>query len=144
MKRYQKYPTLKKKLSDAGIFKVVRAKNLRNIVCQLCRRSGQSSKSIFTAAGHPDVSKSTRNAIPVIIGLVKDLLKIPPLTPKHRSLRMEWTRKYLNLEMSHFLFTDETRGILNGSDSWANGWLYFRDECHYYFRHEQQGGGVMV
>ena len=77
VKRYQKDPTPRKKRSDAGIFKAVTARDLRNIGRQLRRRPGQSSKSIFTAAGRPDVPKSTRNAILATIGSVKAPLKMP-------------------------------------------------------------------
>ena len=48
------------------------------------------------------------------------------------------------LDMSHVLFTDETRATLDGPDGWANGWVYFGDERHYRLRRQQQGGGVMV
>ena len=45
-----------------------------NIVCQFRGKPGQSSKSIFTAAGRPDVPKSTRNDILRTIAAVKALL----------------------------------------------------------------------
>lgn len=144
VKRFLKDPSPRKKRSDAGVSKTVSARDLRKIGRQLRRKPGQTSNTIFKAAGLPEVPKSTRNAILATMGSVKAPLKMPPLTPRHKNLRMEWARKYLKMDMSLVLFTDETRATLDGPDGWAKGWVYFGDERHQRLRRQQQGGGVMI
>ena len=56
---------------------------------------------------------------------------------RHTNLRVEWGRKYLKIDMSLDLFTDETRVTLDGPDGWANGWVYFGDERHRRLRRQQ-------
>ena len=70
-KKFQKDPSPRKKRSEAGISKTVTERDSRNIGRQVRRRPELSSKSIFTAAGLPDVPKSSRNAILQTIGSVK-------------------------------------------------------------------------
>ena len=69
---------------------------------------------------------------------------MPLLTARHRNSRMEWARKYLQMDMSRVLFTDETQATLNGPDGCANRWVYFGDEGHRRLRRQQGGGGVMI
>ena len=144
VKRFLKDPSPRKKRSDAGCSKTVTDRDMRKIVRQLRRNPGQTSKSIFTSAGLPEVPKTTRNDIIRSIASFKAPLKLPPLTPRHKILRMEWAKKYMKMDMSHVLFTDETRGTLDGPDGWAKGWVLFGSECHQRLRRQQQGGGVMI
>lgn len=144
VKRFQKNPAPRKKRSDAGTSKTVTDRDLRNIGRQVRRKPGMTSKSIFTKAGLPNVPKSTRNMILQKISSVKSPLKQPPLTPRHKNLRVEWARKYMKMDMGLVLFTDETRSTLDGPDGWANGWVYFNDERHQRLKRQQQGGGIMI
>ena len=111
---------------------------------ELRRNPGQTSKSIFAAVGRPEVSKATRNEILRTVASVRAPTNMPLLTPKYKTLRMEWARKYLQVDMSRVLFTDETQATLDGPDGWANGWVYFGDEGHRRLRRQQGGGGMMI
>ena len=144
VKRFQKNPTPRKKRSDAGISKTVTDRDMRNITRQLRKKPGQTSKSIFNAAGLCDIPKSTRNSILRTVGSVVAPVKMPPLTKRHKDLRMKWAKRYLKMDMSLVLFTDETRATLDGPDSWANGWVYYEDERHQRLKRQLQGGGVMI
>lgn len=144
VKRFLKDPSPRKKRSDAGLSKTVNDRDMRRIGRQLRRKPGQTSKSIFTAAGLPGVSKTTRNDVLRSIASIKVPLKMPPLTPRHKLLRMDWAKKYMKMDMSHVLFTDETRGTFDGPDGWAKGWVQFGAERHQRLRRQQQGGGVMI
>ena len=80
VKRFQKNPTPRKKRSDAGISKTVTDRDMRNITRQLRKKPGQTSKSIFNAAGPCDVPKSTRNSIFRTVGFVVAPVKMHPFT----------------------------------------------------------------
>lgn len=41
-------------------------------------------------------------------------------------------------------FNDETRATLDRLDCWANGWIYFGDECHQHLQCQQRGGEVIL
>ncbi|XP_036357561.1 uncharacterized protein LOC118762690 [Octopus sinensis] len=71
---------------------------------------------------------------------MREPLKLPP----HRSLRLQWAQNYMTLDLSCVLITKETRVILDETNGWANGWVYFRDERHQLLRRQQQGGGVIL
>ena len=100
--------------------------------------------SIFTAAGLLDVPKFSRNAILQTICSVKAPLKLPPLTLRHKNSRVEWASKYLKMDITLALFTDETWATLDGLDDGEKGWVYFGDERRRRLRRQQQGGGVMI
>jgi len=144
VKRFQKDPSPRKKRSDSGTSRTVNERDMRNIGRELRRRPGQTSRSIFAAVGRPEVSKTTRNEILRTVASVRAPTKMPLLTPRHKNSRMEWARKYLQMDMSRVLFTDETRATLDGPDGWANGWVYFGDEGHRRLRRQQGGGGIMI
>lgn len=67
-----------------------------------------------------------------------------PETPSFDSTWQEFevtlARKYMTLEMSWFLFADETRAILDGSYGWAN----FRGERHQHLQLQQHDGGILL
>ena len=144
IKRYLKSPSPRKSRSDRGGSKTVTARGMRKIVRQVRHRGGQTSKSIFLQAGFPNVSRTTRNRILKNFATVRSSVKRPPLTKRHKILRLEWARQYLKMDMSRVLFTDESRATLDGPDGWSNGWLYFGDERHQRLRRQQGGGGVMI
>lgn len=144
VKRFLKDPSPRKKRSDAGRSRTVTTRDMRNVVRQIRKNPGQTSKSIFIAAGLPEVPKTTRNDIIRTIASVKSPLKLPPLTPRHKRLRMEWAEKYMKINMNHVLFTDETRATLDGPDGWSKGWVLSGSERHQRLRRQQQGGGVMI
>ena len=144
MKTLLKGSSPRNKRSDTGCSKTDKDRNLRSIGRQLRIRPGQTSKAIFFAAGLPDVPEATRNDTLRSTDSVKDPLKIPRLTSKHKILRTEWANKYLKIDMSNVLFTDEARVTLEGPDGWTSGWMQSGYGRHQRFRRQQQGGGVMI
>jgi hypothetical protein len=105
---------------------------------------GATSKRIFKEAGLPDVPKTTRILILGKLGSIKTMIKRPSLTPRHKRLRMEWSRKYMKTDMKFVLFTDESRASLDGPAGWAKGWVFNGDNCPNRMRRQQDGGGVMI
>ena len=115
-----------------------RLKDCWNIVSQFRGKSGQSSKSIFTAGGRPGVPKSTGNDILGTIASVKATLKMPALTSRHkRNFEDGMAQKYLKMDTSRVFVTGETRATLDGPGGCANGWAYFVDERHNGLRRQQ-------
>ena len=48
------------------------------------------------------------------------------------------------MDMSHAIFTVETRGTLIERDSWEKLWVLFGNERYQRLRRKQQGRGVMI
>ena len=104
---------------------------------------GATSAKIFEEAGLVNVPKTTRNRLlrkVAPVAAIRSPSTKPPLTPRHRRLRMEWSKKYMKTDMNFVLFTDESRATLDGPDGWAKGWVYNGEACHTRMR-RQQGGG---
>lgn len=55
-----------------------------------------------------------------------------------------WTRTCMKQNMKCVLFTDETRGTLDGPDGWSNEWVGFESKLHHRFRRHHGGGSVML
>lgn len=71
---------------------------------------------------------------------VREPLKVSP----RKSLRLQWAPKYITLDVSCILFTDETRATLNKPDGWANGWVDFGHHHQQHLRGHLQGRGIML
>ncbi|CAB3998649.1 Transposable element Tc3 transposase [Paramuricea clavata] len=131
--------------SDRGIRKSVSKRDMYRLKRNLRKMPEATSKRIFKEAGLPDVPKTTRNCILGKLGSMKTMIKRPSLTPKHKLLRMEWSRKYMKTNMKFvILFTDESRASLDGPDGWAKGCAFNGDNCLNRMRRQQGGGGVMI
>ena len=92
----------------------------------------------------PGISKSTRNRILAKMTKTKCPKKIPLLTRRHKTLRIDWAKTYMKTDMKHVLFTDESRATLVGPDGWSRGWVIRGDQCPTRIRRQQRGGGVML
>jgi hypothetical protein len=103
-----------------------------------------TSKIIFKEAGLPYIPKQTRIIMLGKLDSIKTMIKIPSLTPRHKRLRIEWSRKYMKTDMKFDLFTDESRASLDGPDGWAKGCISNGDNCPNRMRLRQGGGGVMI
>jgi hypothetical protein len=68
----------------------------------LRKMPGATSKIIFKEAGLLDVPKTTPNHILGKLGSMKTMIKRPSLTPKHKRLRMELSRKYMQTDICSF------------------------------------------
>ena len=131
--------------SHRGVRKSVSKRDMYRLRRNLREMPGARSNRIFREAGLPDVSKTTRNHILGKLGSMKTMIKRPSsLTPKHKRLRIEWSRKYMNTDMKFVLFTDESRASLDGPDGWAKGWVFNSDNCPNRMRRQQGGGVVMI
>lgn len=94
--------------------------DLRYIERKFRRKPEQTSKTIFTASRVPPIPKTIRNIIIGKMASAREPLKLPHLTPRHKSLELQWTKKSITLDISCILFTDETRETLDGPQSWEN------------------------
>ena len=102
-----------------------------------------SSKAIFDKAGLPQIKKNTRcRALKKIAILTKPEIK-PPLSQINEIKRVNWGRKYMKLDFSNVIFTDECRATLDGPDGWRRGWVTDKRSVPGLMRRQQGGGGVM-
>ena len=101
------------------------------------------SGAIFAEAGVPAYSKTRRNIHLKKIAVVKKAEKRPPLSELNQRKRVNWARKYLKLDFSRVIFTDECRATLDGPDGWRRGWVMDANSVPYVMRRQQGGGGVM-
>ena len=60
------------------------------------------------------------------IGSVKKVKKLPILSKQHKQRRVEWAKKYMKLDFSQVVFSDEYRATLDGPDGFAKGWIRHR------------------
>ena len=142
--RFLQNPAKRKPRSDRGVRKSVSKWDMNQLRRILRKMPGATSESVFKEAGLPDVPKTTRNRILGNLGSIKSMIKRPALTPRHKRLRMEWSKKYMKTDMKLVLFTDESRASLDGPDGWAKGWVVNGDNCPKRMRRQQGGGGVMI
>ena len=56
---------------------------------------------------------------------------------------MEWVKKYMKVDFSQVIFTDECRATLDGPDGWAQGWVSSDHTPPIRMARQQGGGGVM-
>lgn len=145
VKRFLTDPLRKRKTrADRGCMKSVSKRNLSCLKRNLRKLPGATSARIFKEAGLPDISKSTRNRILAKMAENKCSLKRPPLTERHKKLRLNWAKNYMRTDMKCVLFTDESRATLDGPDGWSKGWVIHGDPCPTRMRRQQGGGGVMI
>lgn len=71
-------------------------------------------------------------------------VKCPPLSKKHRELRVNWADKYCDVNFYNVFFTDECRVTLDGPDGWASGWRLSPDKYVGERTRRQQGGGSIM
>jgi transposase len=143
VERFLKNPCKRKPRRDRGVVKSVSKRDMNRLRRTLRKMPGATSARIFEDAGLPDFAKTTRNRLLRKVASVKSPAKRPPLTSRHKRLRMDWSKKYMKTDMKHVLFTDESRATLDGPDGWAKGWVFHGDDCPTRMRRQQGGGGVM-
>lgn len=97
----------RKTRSDCGVLKSVSKRDLRRLKLNLRKQPGAISKRIFQASGLTGIAKTTRNRILGKIAKHKAPQRRPPLSSRHKYLRLNWARKYMKLDMKYVLFTDE-------------------------------------
>lgn len=89
-----------------------KATDSRNISSTLRGKNMNKQAKLFTSLLDLLVYRKPPD---ITMASVRALLRLPPLIPRHRNLRIHWDRKYVTLGMSYVLFTDETRTYLTVS-----------------------------
>ncbi|CAB3977339.1 Transposable element Tc3 transposase [Paramuricea clavata] len=131
--RFLQNPSKRKPPSDRGVRKSVSKRDMYRLRRNLRKMPGATSER-----------KTTGNRILGKLDSIKTMIKRSSLTPRHKRLRMEWSRKYTRTDMKFLLFTDESRASLDGPDGWAKGCVFNGDNCPNRMKRQQRGGGVMV
>ena len=91
---------------DCGVLKSVTKRDFSRLRRSLRKMPRATSAKIFEEAGLVNVPKTTRNRLLRMVAAIKSPSKKPPLTPRHKRLRMEWSRRYMKTDMNLVLFTD--------------------------------------
>lgn len=143
--RYIKNPGNRKIRKDKGTIKCVSKHQLLRLKRQTKEKPYATSKNIFQRADCPEISRQTRCRILRKFAVVSKPLKRPPLSKRHRSLRVNWAKKYCNCNFDVVIFTDECRVTLDGPDGWASGWTLSGDKkIGERIRRQQGGGSIMI
>ena len=143
IQRYFNEGVLHRKPPAKRGIKKVSSHDLNKIKLVLARSPHLTSARVFEEAGVENIPKTTRNRILKRLGTVKSRQVSCPLTPAHRSKRLEFVKQYIKTDFQQVLFTDECRASLDGPDCWATGWVLHGREAGTRFRRQQGGGGVM-
>ena len=69
---------------------------------------------------------------------------MPHLTQIHELKRVGWCRKYMKLDFSNVVYTDESRVTLDVPDGWRRGWIDNESHPPGIMRRQQGVGGVMI
>ena len=109
VKRFVLSPCKRKPRCDRGVLKSVTKRDFRRLRRSIRKMAGATSAKIFEEAGLVNVPKTTRNRLLRKVAAIKSPSTKPSLTPRHRRLRMEWSKKYMKIDMNFVLFTDESR-----------------------------------
>lgn len=133
----------RKKKSQAE-FRSLTKRDLSNIRREIIRNPNETSSRIFQGAGAPNVSRETRCKVLRKFADVRNQIKKPLLTKKHKETRVQWAKKYMKTDFKNVLFTDESRLTLDGPDGWARGWVCRGHNSRQFVKRQQGGGGIMI
>lgn len=143
-----------KKICEMGIkprkkkaqaeFRKLTKRDLSHIRREVIRNPNASSAFIFESAGAPKVSRETRCKALRKFANVRNQIKKPILTKKHKENRLLWAKKYMKTDFSKVLFTDESRITLDGPDGWARGWVCNQRDSRHFVKRQQGGGSIMI
>jgi transposase len=144
VKRFTDNATFERSRTEKSKFRSVSTRQLAKLRREVAKHPLSTSRDIFAGVDLPDVSRSTRCRILRGIALHQKAKAQPLLTTRHLTLRLQWAEKYMKLDFSRVLFTDEMRATLDGPDGWASGWIPPSGWTASRIRRQQGGGGVMV
>ena len=119
-------------------------RDLRKIKKVVRKHPYATSRFIFNTAGVYDISKNLRNKTLRKIAMVKKAPKRHLILPRHKEQRLDWSRRYMKLDFSRVIFTDEMRATLDGPDGWRRGWVLEGETPTGVIRRQQGGGGIMI
>ena len=132
----------RKTRSDIGKSKIS-PRDMRKLVRVAKKMPLHSSKAIFDAAGVGEVSRQTRCTVLKKVARVVKPRARPLITERNKQKRVSWAKKYMKLDFSKVIFTDECRATLDGPDGWSKGWICNDESIPSRLRRQQGGGGVM-
>ena len=106
VERFLQSLSKRKPRRDCGVLKSVTKRDFSRLRRSLRKMPRATSAKIFEEAGLVNAPKTTRNRLLRMVAAIKSPSKKPPLTPRHKRLRMEWSRRYMKTDMNLVLFTD--------------------------------------
>lgn len=124
-------------------FRKLTERQLRQIHRQVVKTPLATSLQIFEACDMPKVCRATRCKALRKVASVKKAPKNLPLKQKHKSKRAEWAKKYMKVDFTQVIFTDECLATLDGPDGWVRGWVSLDHSPPVRMACQQAGGGVM-
>ena len=124
-------------------YQKINARHLRQIRRHVTRNPLATSREVFEACKLPKVSRTTRCKALKEVAKVRKAQRRPPLNKNHKAKRISWAEKYMKIDFSRVIFTDECRATLDGPDGWARGWITQGQSAPVQLRRQQGGGGVM-
>ena len=89
-----------------------------------------------------DIPRATHCRLLKNVSYLTKPVKKPLLTARYKLKCLDWCRKYMKLDFSNVIFTDESRVTLDGPDGWRRGWVL--NECRptEIIRRQQGDGGI--
>jgi len=118
-------------------------RDMRKIALAARKMPLHTSKAVFNAAGVTGCCRQTRCTALNKVGKVLKAKARPPISKVNKGKRVSWAKKYMKVDFSKVIFTDECRATLDGPDGWARGWIIDGEPVPVRLRRQQGGGGVM-
>lgn len=143
IKNFIKNGSKPQKRPDKGKFRSITSRQMRLLKRELSKQPLSTSKMIFDEAQINCVSRNTRCRVLNKIGNVKKAKSQPLLSKQHKQRRVEWAKKYMKVDFSQVVFSDECRATLDGPDGFARGWIRHGTLPPVRAFRQQKGGGIM-
>ena len=124
--------TIKKAIENINFTRKVRKdrgksklspRDMRKIALAARKMPLHSSKSIFDAAGIANCCRQTRCTSLNMLGKMAKPKARPPISHRNKLKRVSWAKKYMKVDFSKVIFTDECHATLDGPDGWSRGWI---------------------
>lgn len=143
IKAFVEDPGKRRRHPDKSAYRKIKRPEITRLKRALHRRPLGTSREIFDDAGIPNISKKLRCATLRGLANWRSATKVPPISAVNKQKRLDWAQKYLTMDFTKVLFTDECRASLDGPDYWSRGWLAIGASRPVRVKRQQGGGGVM-
>ena len=84
-----------------------------------------SSKAIVDLTGVGGFCRQTRCTALNKLGKVVKPKARPHIMERNKAKRVSWATKYMKVDFSKVIFTDECRASLDGPGGWSKGWILY-------------------